>query len=123
MRKRTKVWLGALGFTLALAGAVMADKDHKGKEHHDMVCPMKIAGAQVRVNEIESGVVIHITSEDPVVIKKIQITASQMLKQHAAIPENNATAAATYTCPMGCYTGPKTQDGRCPKCGMNLKKR
>ncbi|OGR91376.1 MAG: hypothetical protein A2V88_16845 [Elusimicrobia bacterium RBG_16_66_12] len=30
------------------------------------------------------------------------------------------TAAGVFVCPMGDYSGPKTADGRCPKCGMNL---
>lgn len=28
-----------------------------------------------------------------------------------------------YVCPMGDYSGPRTGDGRCPKCGMNLQKK
>src|SRR3989338_3753504 len=92
MRKSTKVLLGAMGFALALTGMVMADKDHRKKGHHDMACPMKIEGAQVRVDEIETGVVIHITSDSPDVVKKIQIAASQMLKHHAAAsPEKKGT--------------------------------
>jgi hypothetical protein len=33
------------------------------------------------------------------------------------------TTEAVYVCPMGDYTGPKTKDGSCPKCGMSLQKR
>lgn len=29
-------------------------------------------------------------------------------------------AAAVWVCPMGDYSGPKTADGKCPKCGMDL---
>jgi uncharacterized paraquat-inducible protein A len=25
-----------------------------------------------------------------------------------------------WVCPMGDYSGPKTADGKCPKCGMDL---
>ncbi|HVZ79334.1 MAG TPA: heavy metal-binding domain-containing protein [bacterium] len=32
------------------------------------------------------------------------------------------TAAETWACPMGDYSGPKTADGKCPKCGMDLVK-
>ncbi len=28
--------------------------------------------------------------------------------------------AATWVCPMGDYSGPKTKDGKCPTCGMDL---
>lgn len=27
---------------------------------------------------------------------------------------------AAWVCPMGDYSGPKTADGKCPKCGMDL---
>jgi len=27
-----------------------------------------------------------------------------------------------WACPMGDYTGPKTKDGKCPTCGMDLVK-
>ncbi|HTC19821.1 MAG TPA: heavy metal-binding domain-containing protein [bacterium] len=27
---------------------------------------------------------------------------------------------AVWVCPMGDYSGPKTADGKCPKCGMDL---
>jgi hypothetical protein len=27
---------------------------------------------------------------------------------------------AVWSCPMGDYSGPKTADGKCPKCGMDL---
>jgi hypothetical protein len=29
-------------------------------------------------------------------------------------------AKAIWVCPMGDYSGPKTADGKCPKCGMDL---
>lgn len=29
-------------------------------------------------------------------------------------------AKEVWVCPMGHYTGPKTSDGKCPKCGMDL---
>jgi rubrerythrin len=29
----------------------------------------------------------------------------------------------TWVCPMGDYSGPKTADGKCPKCGMDLEKK
>jgi hypothetical protein len=29
-------------------------------------------------------------------------------------------AKEVWVCPMGDYSGPKTADGKCPKCGMDL---
>ncbi len=37
-------------------------------------------------------------------------------KKKAAKP----AAQAVWVCPMGDYSGPKTTDGKCPKCGMDL---
>lgn len=39
-----------------------------------------------------------------------------------AAVKGKPTAKEVYACPMGDYRGPKTPDGRCPKCGMNLQK-
>ncbi|MBI2069489.1 MAG: hypothetical protein HYT79_02725 [Elusimicrobia bacterium] len=76
---------------------------------------MKVEGADVRVDTIESGAVIHITSKNPNVVKKIQDAALQMA--------DGTTKKAAYACPMGDYSGVQTKDSRCPKCGMNLEKR
>jgi rubrerythrin len=32
------------------------------------------------------------------------------------------TAKEVWVCPMGDYKGPKTADGKCPNCGMDLVK-
>lgn len=32
-------------------------------------------------------------------------------------------AKEVWVCPMGDYSGPKTADGKCPKCGMDLEKK
>ncbi len=37
-------------------------------------------------------------------------------KKKAAKP----AAQSVWVCPMGDYSGPKTADGKCPKCGMDL---
>jgi len=42
-------------------------------------------------------------------------------KQEAAPIVQKEAASAVNVCPMGDYSGPNTKDGRCPKCGMNLK--
>lgn len=46
----------------------------------------------------------------------------RIAQQAAAVPalQRPEAASAVFVCPMGDYTGPKTQDGRCPKCGMSL---
>ena len=31
-----------------------------------------------------------------------------------------AAVQAVWACPMGHYSGPKTADGKCPTCGMDL---
>jgi len=41
---------------------------------------------------------------------------SKKAKKSAAKKET----AATWVCPMGDYSGPKTKDGKCPTCGMDL---
>jgi len=33
---------------------------------------------------------------------------------------SKVAAQAVWVCPMGDYSGPKTADGKCPKCGMDL---
>jgi hypothetical protein len=39
----------------------------------------------------------------------------------SAAPLRKAGAGeAVFICAMGDYSGPRTQDGKCPKCGMNL---
>ncbi len=32
-------------------------------------------------------------------------------------------AKETWVCPMGHYSGPKTVNGKCPTCGMDLEKK
>lgn len=45
----------------------------------------------------------------------------RVAQQPAAAPLKKPEAAgAVYICSMGDYSGPRTPDGRCPKCGMNL---
>lgn len=46
---------------------------------------------------------------------------SRIAQETAAAPLKRPEAAgAVFVCPMGDYSGPRTPDGRCPKCGMNL---
>lgn len=52
--------------------------------------------------------------------------ASRQLARSADAAEQKPAARApeasqeVYVCPMGDYRGPKTADGKCPKCGMDL---
>ncbi|MEK7288174.1 MAG: heavy metal-binding domain-containing protein [Elusimicrobiota bacterium] len=108
--------------TMALGLAAMAANDsYKKKPGHHPACPMKIEGAEVRVDNIESGVVVHITAEDPAVVKNIQDTASRMVQHHSQ--KKGGAKKEIYSCPMNDYSGSQTKDGRCPKCGMNLEKK
>ena len=46
------------------------------------------------------------------------------VKETCSVEEScTETTETVYVCPMGDYTGPKTKDGSCPKCGMSLLKR
>lgn len=67
------------------------------------------------VNRLGSGwvvrqTVLHAVGGKP---RVAQQTAAAPLKKPEA-------AGAVYVCSMGDYSGPRTPDGRCPKCGMNL---
>ena len=52
---------------------------------------------------------------------KAQAGAGAKAAQPAA--KGAAAQEGGYVCPMGDYSGPRTKDGRCPKCGMNLQKK
>ena len=67
------------------------------------------------VNRLGSGwvvrqTVLHAVGGKP---RVAQQTGAAPLKKPEA-------AGAVYVCSMGDYSGPRTPDGRCPKCGMNL---
>ena len=95
----------------------------------EMPCPADVEGAQVKVDKTKDGVVITITAKDPEAVKMIQIAAAHMgLGRGKAGCAHCGQKAApgsqeskVYVCSMGCYKGPNTKDGRCPKCGMNLE--
>jgi hypothetical protein len=49
--------------------------------------------------------------------------ATPMAKHKAKKAKKKAAVKkvqAVWVCPMGDYSGPKTADGKCPKCGMDL---
>ena len=78
------------------------------------------------------GVVINISATDPPTDKMLQVAAIHMVMGCGASGCSHcgnkvAKSCETkdkpvYACPKGCYKGAKTKDGRCPKCGMDLKK-
>lgn len=67
------------------------------------------------VNRSGSGWVVRQTTVHAVAGKP-------RVAQKAAAPplKKSGAGGAVFICPMGDYSGPKTPDGRCPKCGMNL---
>ena len=47
------------------------------------------------------------------------VTKVKVAKKKAAKQE----VKEVWVCPMGHYSGPKTADGKCPTCGMDLEKK
>lgn len=83
-------------------------------------CPLHIEGSDVKMENIEDGVLIRVTSKDKAVVAKIQAAA----KEDAGHGKAKAAKGETYACPMkGCYVGPNTKSGMCPHCGMKLEKK
>ncbi|MBI4678918.1 MAG: hypothetical protein HY748_15170 [Elusimicrobia bacterium] len=132
----TAFWFRA-GRPAQAAGDESRHAAHEG--HHEMrgggdamTCPAHVEGAEVKVDNTKDGVVITITAKDPKTVKEIQVAAAHMGMKHACCAHCGKKASqssskkpkeAVYVCSMGCYKGPNTKDGRCPKCGMNLEKR
>lgn len=134
MTKKALV-VGVLLVTLAGGSFALASGgSSKDKGKHPGSCPMHVTGAKVNVVKIDSGVVIHVTSDDAATAAKIQAAAAGRGEGEAGAsgckhcPVHGAAApakadgkgAAVYACSMGDYAGPQTEDGRCPKCGMKL---
>jgi len=118
--KKSMSWIVGLSVLAALGGGVaQAQKHHKGRTP---MCPMMIEGAVVQVANVENGVTIHITAQDPATVKKIQTAAAEMAKHHVMAGSADEQKQEIYVCPMGDYRGSKTKDGHCPKCGMELRK-
>lgn len=130
--KRFSIAAGIGVLSLSIAAGVWAAKGSKHKGHEEqsgMMCPMHITGAKVKVKNTKTGVIIYITAVEklPDVVKKIQMAAAHM-KESKCCPYSSGKAheakgkKALWVCPMGDYEGPMTKDGRCPNCGMKLKK-
>ncbi|MBI5244141.1 MAG: hypothetical protein HY922_10785 [Elusimicrobia bacterium] len=134
MKKSLRWIVGVSVVAVVLAGAAQAEKARgKSGAGHPAMCPMHIEGATVKIENVDDGVMIRITAKDPEVVNKIQETAANKVKEGpcSCCSKHGGKEQATkkkekgetiYSCPMGCYKGPKTKDGRCPKCGMMLNK-
>jgi rubrerythrin len=48
------------------------------------------------------------------------VEKAKVKKTKKAKVSKKKDAKETWVCPMGHYSGPKTSDGKCPKCGMGL---
>ena len=57
------------------------------------------------------GVSTPVASSTPAVKQKTKKGKKKTMKK---------VAQSVWACPMGDYSGPKTADGKCPKCGMDL---
>ena len=86
-------------------------------EHHGTANKLmaSYAGKQVTV----SGHVFEQKGMSMFEVEKVGKTASSEVTQPKPSTDDKA-AAKTWVCPMGDYSGPKTADGKCPKCGMDL---
>ena len=58
------------------------------------------------------GISTPVASSTPVMKKKVKKAKKKAVAKKKV--------EAVWVCPMGDYSGPKTADGKCPKCGMDL---
>jgi hypothetical protein len=63
----------------------------------------------------EAGMSTPVAGATPVSTPKAAAKAKKSKKKTV-----KPAAQAVWVCPMGDYSGPKTADGKCPKCGMDL---
>lgn len=112
---------------VALSGSVFAQEAPEGHQHGEeasAMCPMKVEGAEVNVENTPDGVRIEIKSNDPAKAKEIQEKASHV-REHMRLPAVTAAPTAqageAYACPMGDFAS--NAPGKCPTCGMDLVKK
>lgn len=119
--KKSTMWIVGLSvLVLASAGAAQAQKGRgRAGMGHSAMCPMHVAGSMIEVVDADDGVTIRVSAKDPATVKKIQEAAAEMAKRHPAATQEKQ---GSYVCPMKCYAGPRTKDGRCPQCKMALQK-
>ncbi len=65
----------------------------------------------------KEGAVTPTANTTPVVKHKAKVSAAKLKKSKAVSKKEKQSV---WYCSMGDYTGPKTADGKCPKCGMDL---
>ena len=107
--------------------------EHKGKKGG---CPGQIAGAEVVVENSADGVIVRISAKDPAVVTQIQEKAAEHFKKKdgkcpgckgdkkcpkCAGKGKKGEMKAKYVCPMK-DGGMGDKPGKCPKCGMDMKK-
>jgi hypothetical protein len=78
-----------------------------------MLLPVSAVWADDMSNMV--GMSTPVAVATPVVKSKVAAKVKKG-KKKAVKP----AAQAVWVCPMGDYSGPKTGDGKCPKCGMDL---
>ncbi|MFH2203268.1 MAG: heavy metal-binding domain-containing protein [Elusimicrobiota bacterium] len=104
-----------------------AAKDGKLVKKDAHVCPMSIKGAETKFENTADGIIIRITSKDKAVVEKIQAAyAKSGCKEGCTcksclLKKKDKKPGQVYVCPMGCHKG--HAPGKCPKCGMKLKKK
>lgn len=119
--KKTFAVFSLIAALALLAGSAFAcddcEKGHGKKgaaaKSCGMDCPTHMEGADVSVANIANGVTVTITTKDAAKVKELQEKAAK----HFAKKEK----AAGWICPMGCAASDKP--GKCPKCGMDMKKK
>lgn len=111
-----RMYFGFLAVLLAVVQVAAAD-DMKGMDMKDM-----------------PGMSSPSTAATPTAKPKVKKAIKKAMKKGAATaipaakpkvsqdPVSNTAANSVWVCPMGDYTGAKTADGKCPKCGMELVK-
>lgn len=93
--------------------------------HAAATCPAHVPGAEVKVENAADGIVIRVTAKEKAAVEKIQAAGAKMAEGKCCGMHGRGKAAKTggWSCPMkGCYSGEKTKDGKCPHCGMELKR-
>jgi rubrerythrin len=63
--------------------------------------------------------------QEPIQAEKPSIADKKAQKERIKAAKKKARAARraqVYVCPLGCYTGRRTPNGRCPECGTRLQK-
>ncbi len=50
------------------------------------------------------------------------VQATRAVQPKSKKVQKKKKTKVVWVCPMGDYSGPRTKDGKCPKCGMDLVK-